>query len=77
MTDFSADTLEEAYTKAAKELGVSIIDLDIEIIQNASKGFLGMFSKKAIISACLKGQRVQKPSKSEAVQKQQRRPLQL
>ena len=71
MTDFSADTLEEAYTKASKELGVSIVDLDIEIVQNASTGFLGMFSKKAIISACLKGQRVQKKPEEKTHRRKQ------
>lgn len=54
MIRISADTLEDAYKKAAKELGVSIIDLDIEVLQNPSSGFLGMFSKQAIIKATIK-----------------------
>jgi len=55
MIEITAKTLEKAYTKASQELGVSIIDLDIEIVQNASSGFLGMFSKPAIITAHIKG----------------------
>jgi len=45
----SASTFEEAYIKASKEFNCSIVELDIRVIQNPSKGFLGMFSKEAII----------------------------
>jgi len=62
MTEISAKTLEEAYKKASKELGVSIVELDIDIIQNHSNGFLGMFAKPAIIQASLKGERKNKKS---------------
>ncbi len=62
MLRVSAKTLDEAYIEASKELNVSIIDLDIEIVQNASSGFLGMFSKDAIIEVYLKGEK-QKASK--------------
>lgn len=55
MIEITAKTLEEAYTKASSELNASIVDLDIEIIQNASSGFLGMFSKPVIINASIKG----------------------
>ena len=60
MLQVSANTLKEAYEKATKELNVSIVDLDIEIVQNSSSGFLGMFSKPAIINVQIKGA---KPSK--------------
>ena len=62
MLRVSAKTLDEAYIKASKELNVSIVDLDIEIVQNASSGFLGMFSKDAVIEVYLKGEK-QKISK--------------
>ena len=55
MIEITAKTLEEAYTKASSELKSSIVDLDIEIVQNASSGFLGMFSKPAIINVGIKG----------------------
>lgn len=48
---FEAKTLEEAYEKASEVLECSIVELDIEIIQSPSKGFLGFFSKTAIINA--------------------------
>ncbi len=56
MIEVSAKTLEEAYKKAADELKSSIVDLDIEVIQIPSSGILGLFSKKAIIKAYIKGQ---------------------
>jgi len=44
-----AKTLEEAYEKAAEILNCSVADIDAKIIQYPSKGFLGLFSKNAII----------------------------
>ena len=46
---FSAPTLEEAYKNAAKELNCSVVELEIEVIQHPTKGFLGLFAKEAII----------------------------
>lgn len=51
---YEAKTLEEAYEKASKSLNCSIVDLHIEVIQSPSKGLLGLFAKKAIISAKVK-----------------------
>ncbi len=70
MIRVSADTLEDAYTKAAKELEASIVDLDIEVLQNPSSGFLGMFSKPAIIKATLKDENY--VESDEIVQKSQK-----
>ena len=55
MIRITADSLEEAYTKASKELNCSVVDLDIQVLQAPSKGFLGLFKKPAIISATIKG----------------------
>lgn len=55
MIEISAKTLEEAYTKAAQTLEASIVDLEIEVIQHPSNGFMGMFAKDAIIKAGVKG----------------------
>jgi len=46
---FEANSLEEAYSKASNELECSIADIKFEIIQYPSSGFLGLFSKKAIV----------------------------
>jgi len=55
MIRITADSLEEAYTKASNELNHSVVDLDIEVLQAPSKGILGLFKKPAIISATIKG----------------------
>jgi len=46
-----AKTLDEAYLKASKELNLSVKDVidNSSIIQHPSKGFLGLFSKNAVI----------------------------
>lgn len=54
LTKIEAITLEEAYTKASIQLECSITDLEFEIVQNPSKGFLGFGKKSAIIVAAKK-----------------------
>jgi spoIIIJ-associated protein len=49
MKKIEAQTLELAYINAAKEFTCSITELEINIVQNSSSGFLGMFKKTAII----------------------------
>ncbi|MCK9336880.1 MAG: Jag N-terminal domain-containing protein [Arcobacteraceae bacterium] len=56
MKKFEARTLEEAYEQASASLETSITNLEIEIVQHPSKGFLGFGSKNAIIVALLKDQ---------------------
>ncbi len=63
MKKIEAPTLQEAYTKASEELGCSITDLDFEIVQSSSKGFLGLFKKNAIIIAKCKGAYSPEPAK--------------
>lgn len=54
LQEFEAKTLEEVYEKATSSLKCSITDLDIDIIQAPSKGFLGFFAKNAIINVTYK-----------------------
>ncbi len=54
MIRVEADTLEEAYKEASLKLNCSIVELDIEILQNPSNGFFGLFAKTAIIRATTK-----------------------
>jgi len=49
MIKVEAETLEIAYSKAAKKLECSITQLKIEVVQAPSSGFLGFFKKQAII----------------------------
>lgn len=53
MKRFEASTLEEAYAEAAKEFSCSITELDIQVVQNPSRGFLGFGRKSAIIVAAM------------------------
>jgi len=49
MKKIEAKTLEEAYALASKAFNCSITALDCEIIQYPSSGFIGLFTKNAII----------------------------
>lgn len=51
MKKVEAATLEEAYTKASEVLECSISELQYEVVQHPSKGFLGFMKKSAIIVA--------------------------
>lgn len=51
MKKIKASTLEKAYQLAADELKCSITELQYEVIQHPSNGFLGFFKKEAIIVA--------------------------
>ncbi|WP_072681465.1 Jag N-terminal domain-containing protein [Arcobacter sp. LA11] len=51
MKKFEAKSLEEVYELASNEFGCSITQLDIDILQQPSNGFLGFGKKNAIISA--------------------------
>ena len=44
-----AKTLDEALLEASKKLNCSVSELEYEVIQYPSKGFLGLFAKPAII----------------------------
>jgi len=54
MKKIEAKTLEEAYAEAAKAFDCSVTDLEYEIVQHPSKGFLGLGVKKCIIVATCK-----------------------
>lgn len=54
MKKFEAKTLEEAYELATTHFSCSITELEIEIIQQASNGFLGIGRKNAIITVIQK-----------------------
>ncbi len=54
MKRIEAETLEEAYSKAAKELSCSVTEINYEIVQHPSVGMMGLFKKSAIIIAVKK-----------------------
>ncbi|MDD6328203.1 MAG: RNA-binding cell elongation regulator Jag/EloR [Eubacteriales bacterium] len=49
--EFKAKTVEEAITTASMELGVASTELEYEVIDKGSTGFLGIGSKPAVIKA--------------------------
>ncbi|MBO5388217.1 MAG: protein jag [Lachnospiraceae bacterium] len=49
--EFKAKTVEEALTIASMELGVASTELDYEVIDKGTSGFLGIGAKPAIIKA--------------------------
>ena len=54
MKKFEANCLEKVYELATAEFSCSITELEIEVIQQPSKGFLGFGKKNAIIEVCFK-----------------------
>jgi len=65
MKKVEADTLEEAYQKAATQLACSVTNIEYEVIQHPSKGILGFLKKKAIIVATCKNKTSVKSAKIE------------
>ena len=59
---FEAKTLEEVYEKASESLKCSVTDLEIVVKQFPNKGFLGFFSKNAIITAKIKSSAIKEDS---------------
>lgn len=49
--EFKAKTVDEAITAASMELGVASTDLEYEIVDKGTSGFLGLGAKPAIIKA--------------------------
>ena len=49
--EFKAKTVEEALTNASMELGVASSELDYEVVEKGSSGFLGIGAKPAVIKA--------------------------
>lgn len=54
MLKIESKTLELAYSEAAEKLECSVTELQVEIVQHPSSGFLGLFAKNAIIVALRK-----------------------
>lgn len=72
MIKIEAVTLEEAYQNAADSLKCSVTELQIEIAQVPTKGFLGFFKKTAIIVA-MKEIRTKAPKQNNKTQERKKR----
>uniref|UniRef100_UPI0040579BE0 RNA-binding cell elongation regulator Jag/EloR n=1 Tax=Agathobacter sp. TaxID=2021311 RepID=UPI0040579BE0 len=52
--EVSAKTVDEALTEASIRLGIPSSEIEYEVIEKGSAGFLGIGSKNAVIKACKK-----------------------
>lgn len=64
MKKFEGDSLEKVYELATLEFNCSVTELEIEIIQQPTNGFLGFGRKKAIICAYCKSNKTNDDSSS-------------
>ena len=62
--EFKAKTVEEAVTAATVAMGITSDELDYEVIEKGSTGFLGLGAKPAIIKARKKEKEVVKQAAS-------------
>jgi len=62
----SAKTVNDAITNACIELGIVSSDLEYEVIEEGSAGFLGIGKKQAVITAWKKSDKKEKKQKKEA-----------
>ena len=69
MARFEASTLEEAYAEAARAFSCSVTELNIEVLQNPSRGFLGFGRKPAVIEATFPAQERRKKRQEESAPK--------
>ncbi|MDD3361330.1 MAG: protein jag [Hespellia sp.] len=63
MIRISAKTVEEAITNACLEFGITSDQLDYEVIEKGSAGFLGIGMKQAVIEAKKKSEKPAEPVK--------------
>ena len=52
--EVSAKTVDEALTEASISLGIPSSEIEYEVVEKGSTGFLGIGSKNAVIKACKK-----------------------
>ena len=65
----SAKTVSDAITEASIQLGVASTDLEYEVIEKGSTGFLGIGSKQAVITAWKKDAKPKKEKSKKPIEK--------
>lgn len=65
---FEAKTVEEAITNATVSLGITSDELDYEVVEKGSSGFLGLNSKNAVINVWKKSDVVEEEKNEETVE---------
>ena len=66
--NFEAKTVEEAITNATVSLGITSDELDYEVIEKGSSGFLGINSKNAVISVWKKADAIREEEAIKAAE---------
>jgi spoIIIJ-associated protein len=66
--EFKGKSVEEALTAASVELGVTSTELEYEVVEKGSSGFLGIGAKPAVIKARKKVEETPVEKKSEMVE---------
>ena len=64
----SAKTVDDAITEACMQLGLASTDIEYEVIEKGSAGFLGIGAKQAVIDVWKKSEA--KPKKKEKVKEE-------
>ena len=62
-----AENLQIAFAKAAEDLGCSVTELDIKVVQHPRGGILGMFRKNAVIEVFKEGEKPKKQRENKKV----------
>ena len=74
----SAKTVNDAITEASIRLGIASTDMDYEVIEKGSTGFLGIGSKQAVIAAWKKEDaKKEKPKKEKKVEASKKVPKEV
>ena len=71
----SAKTVDDAITEASIQLGLVSTELEYEVIEKGSAGFLGIGAKQAVITAWKKEEPKKSKSKKEHAKKVEKQPV--
>ena len=66
----SKKTVEEAITEACIQLGLASTDVEVEVVEKGSAGFLGIGAKQAVIKAWKKQEKKEKKESKKEVKKE-------
>ena len=70
MVTVSAKTVNDAITEASIELGIASTDMEYEVIEEGSAGFLGIGKKQAVIKAWKKSDKKEKKETKKEIKKE-------
>ena len=70
MITVSAKTVNDAITEASIELGIASTDMEYEVIEEGSAGFLGIGKKQAVIKAWKKSDKKEKKETKKEIKKE-------